>query len=80
MSDTLKGADYRALRRLSNAADETLAEVGETCDHVPPESLAPLLESGHIELAVERRAAAVSDTSSSPAAPGDTHPPRKARK
>jgi len=79
MSESLEGKDYRARRRLSDVDDHTLAEVGETCERVPAESLAPLLESGHIELAVERRGAAVSDTASSPA-PGDTHPPRKARR
>jgi len=45
----LKGKDYRALRRLSTAGDETLAEVGATCERVPTESLAALLASGHIE-------------------------------
>jgi len=45
----LKGKNYRALRRLSTAEDETLAEEGETCDRVPVQSLAPLLASGHIE-------------------------------
>jgi hypothetical protein len=75
MSEPLTGQNYRALRRLSTAADETLAEVGETCERVPVESLAPLLASGHIELAVERRAP-------SAPAPDDATPPtgRKARK
>lgn len=44
----LQGTDYRAVRRLSDAQDVTLAEVGETCARVPVESLAPLLASGHI--------------------------------
>lgn len=51
----MKGRDYRALRRLSNAANETLAEVGETCDRVPPESLPWLLQSGKIEPVIKRR-------------------------
>jgi len=44
----LQGTDYVAIRRLSDKDDVTLAEAGETCDRVPPESLAPLLASGHI--------------------------------
>jgi len=47
----LNGADYRAVHRLSDRENTTLAEVGEPCDRVPAESLAPLLASGHIELA-----------------------------
>ncbi len=46
----MNGRDYRALRRLSNAADETLAEIGETCEHVPDSSLPSLLASGDIGL------------------------------
>jgi len=45
----LKGKNFRAVRRLSTAADETLADEGQTCERVPVESLAPLLASGHIE-------------------------------
>ncbi len=45
----LAGNDYRAVHRLSTKDDETLAEVGETCERVPVASLAPLLASGHIE-------------------------------
>ena len=45
----LDGARFRAVHRLSTAADETLADVGETCERVPPASLAPLLAAGHIE-------------------------------
>ena len=48
MTDELRGQDYYALRRLSDKTDVTLAEVGETCERVPAESLAPLLASGHI--------------------------------
>ena len=44
----LQGTDYRAVRRLSDAHDVTLADVGETCERVPVKSLAPLLASGHI--------------------------------
>lgn len=56
MTETLRGEDYRARRRLSDKDDRTLAEVGETCERVPVDSLSALLASGHIELAVERRA------------------------
>lgn len=45
----LRGADYRAVHRLSTGADETLAEPGETCDRVPSESLPLLLAHGYIE-------------------------------
>lgn len=48
MSNELQGKNYRAVRRLSNAADETLAEIGATCEHVPPASLAWLLRDGLI--------------------------------
>jgi len=51
----LKGKNFRAVRRLSTAADETLAEEGETCERVPVQSLAPLLASGHIEPATRAR-------------------------
>lgn len=44
----LNGADYRALHRLSTADDETLADVGETCERVPASSLAWLLAYGLI--------------------------------
>lgn len=47
--DALNGADYRAVRRLSDRDNVTLAEVGEPCDRVPAESLEALLASGHIE-------------------------------
>ena len=33
--DVLIGADYRAVRRLSNGADETLAAGGATWEQVP---------------------------------------------
>jgi hypothetical protein len=48
--EVLNGADYRARTRLSNGADDvTYAEVGETCEHVPVESLPGLLLHGYIE-------------------------------
>lgn len=53
----LKGADFVARRRLSNAADETLAAVGEFCDRVPASSLPGLLQSGKIERATRPAAA-----------------------
>lgn len=51
------GKDYRALRRLADVENATLADVGETCEHVPSASLDALRASGKIELAVERRIA-----------------------
>lgn len=56
MTPTLQGEDYRALRRLSDRDNVTLADVGETCARVPASSLPALLASGKIELVVERRA------------------------
>jgi hypothetical protein len=44
----LTGSDFRARVRLSNKADETLADVGETCARVPVSSLAWLLASRKI--------------------------------
>jgi hypothetical protein len=63
------GSDYRAVRRLSDRANVTLAEAGETCDKVPVESLAPLLASGHIEPV--RQAERVESSDALPAAPDD---------
>jgi hypothetical protein len=53
MSDEpLQGSDYRAVTRLSNGDDDvTYAEIGETCERVPVESLEGLLGHGYIELA-----------------------------
>jgi hypothetical protein len=48
VADELEGKDFIALRRLSDRADNTLAEEGETCDLVPVVSLLPLLRSGKI--------------------------------
>lgn len=45
----LHGADYRAVHRLSTGDDETLAEIGQTCERVPPVSLPWLLADGLIE-------------------------------
>jgi hypothetical protein len=45
------GRDYIALRRLSTKANETLADVGETCARVPVDSLPALLASGKIAMA-----------------------------
>jgi hypothetical protein len=47
-AEPLRGADYRAERRISTGADETLAEAGATCELVPAESLAALLSAGFI--------------------------------
>lgn len=58
----MNGKDYRALRRLSNAKDETLAEVGETCERVPATSLPALLASGKIAPVLTK-----------PRAPEDSH-------
>jgi hypothetical protein len=76
--EPLDGRDFRALRRVSDAENETLAAVGETCERVPTESLPALLESGDIERAVERRAPAAD--SSSPAPDDATSTRRKARR
>jgi len=43
------GERYRATTRLSAKDNTTLAEVGETCERVDPESLPWLLAQGHIE-------------------------------
>jgi len=55
----LKGKDFVALRRLSDADNHTIADVGELCDHVSAatsggtvsDALARLLASGKIERA-----------------------------
>lgn len=48
--ESLDGADYRAVVRLSNGDDDvTYADVGHTCEHVPVESLEALLAHGYIE-------------------------------
>lgn len=55
---TLKGSDYRALRRISDVENHTLTDVGETCEAIPATALPALLASGKIERAEERRAEA----------------------
>jgi hypothetical protein len=67
--EPLKGADYRARVRLSTKADETLAEIGATCEHVPVESLAPLLASRKIALATASSDRAVQAAHDALAAP-----------
>ena len=44
----MNGADYIATKRLSNLNDETVAEVGQTCERVNPDSLGWLLKQGLI--------------------------------
>jgi hypothetical protein len=44
----MKGSDYVAVVRLSNAVNKTLAQPGERCDQVPEASLGWLLEQGLI--------------------------------
>jgi hypothetical protein len=49
MSEELQGVDFRAVHRLSNGDDDvTYAEIGETCERVPVESLPGLLTHGYI--------------------------------
>jgi hypothetical protein len=50
------GADYVAVVRLSNKANDTLAVPGETCDRVPAGSLPWLLQDGYIAPATEKTA------------------------
>ncbi len=45
----LTGKDYRAVVRLSDPDDTTLADPGETCARVPVDSLGWLLGQGLIE-------------------------------
>lgn len=59
MSERPSGADYVALRRLSDLSNRTLAAVGETCERVPAEALVGLEARG----AVQRRASIVLETS-----------------
>ncbi len=49
------GAQFIALRRLSDRDDRTLAVVGETCERVPAASLPGLLASGKIAPAPARK-------------------------
>lgn len=48
-SPPLNGTHFRAVRRLSTGHDETLADVGETCERVPASSLSWLLTDRLIE-------------------------------
>jgi hypothetical protein len=48
MKTELAGAQFVANERLSNLADETLADVGDTCERVPASSLPWLLAQGRI--------------------------------
>lgn len=50
----MNGRDYRAVVRLSTAANETVAAAGETCERVPASSLPWLLEQRLIEPVVDR--------------------------
>ena len=49
MNEELKGADFVALKRLTDKPGNVLAAVGETCERVPAESLGWLLEKGAIQ-------------------------------
>lgn len=42
----LHGRDFIALRRLSDRDDNTLADVGQTCERVPAKDLPALLGNG----------------------------------
>jgi hypothetical protein len=44
----MHGKDYVAVRRISTLADDTLADIGETCERVPPEFLQGHVEAGDI--------------------------------
>ena len=49
MSEELIGKGYRAVHRLANGDDDvTYAEIGETCERVPVDSLPGLLKHGWI--------------------------------
>jgi hypothetical protein len=64
VNDELNGKDFIALRRLSDADDVTIADIGATCERVPAaasggtvsEALARLLASGKIAHVIDRRA------------------------
>ena len=73
--EALTGADYRACVRLSTKDDETLAEIGETCERVPVDSLAPLLASRKIELATAQgdRYVQAAHAAVAPAPDGEAH-------
>ena len=53
----MNGKDFIALRRLSDKDDNTLADVGETCERVPAVSLPSLLANGSkIEPVLKKKA------------------------
>lgn len=54
----LNGADYVAIKRVSDVRNKTLAMPGETCERVPASALDWLLKQDHIRRKpdVERRA------------------------
>lgn len=67
MREDLSGADYRAVYRLANGDDDvTYAEIGETCEHVPAESLAGLLAHGYIAPVRESLTIAAADVGAWP--------------
>ena len=45
---SLDGMNFIATTRISNLVDDTIADVGETCERVPPDDLADLLHQGAI--------------------------------
>lgn len=51
----LDGKKFRAVRRLSDKDNRTLANVGESCERVPARSLPALLASGKIVPLTRRR-------------------------
>jgi hypothetical protein len=44
----MHGKDYVAVRRISNLADHTLADVGDTCERIPSAFLQGHLDAGDI--------------------------------
>ena len=44
----MSGKDFIAVRRISTLEDDTLADVGATCERVPESDLGWLSEQGHI--------------------------------
>ena len=55
----MTGKDYVAKTPIWNAENVIVADIGETCERVAPESLGWLLAGGHIALAPARPAAPV---------------------
>ena len=54
----MKGADYMAVRRITNREGKVLAAVGATCENVPANALSWLLEGGDIAPATKPARAA----------------------